>query len=103
MGAKEVLVQAKELISTEEKWTQGAYGRQADGTLISFTDPRACRFCTMGALFRASAEDMDGFDGANRALSQAIGTRSIGIVAFNDSHTHAEVMAMFDKAIRIAS
>jgi len=95
--AHEALVAARELIADERNWIKEDYNRVVDG--------RQC-YCADGALLaarRAPLLEEDFLDLpyslARRALSSAspIGT----IIDYNDAPetTHADVLAMFDRAI----
>ena len=90
MTTVEVLRAARALIDTPEKWGQG------DGLC-----DRGLR-CAAIAVWDAQGI-VAGSTLAHRALAQAMGldaAYSCGVIFdFNDSHTHAEVMAAFDRAI----
>lgn len=89
----EVLVEARRLIERPECWTQGGYGRRADGTSVGERDPWACAFCMGGAVERAGGGLIYG------ACAKAMGLEYFA--AFNDApgRTHAEVLAKFDEGI----
>lgn len=91
----DTLREAKALIDTPEKWTQGRW--HSDGC-----------YCMGGAVARAATGETEPFAQdfrsprtytARHALEAVIGG---DIMAFNDSHAHAEVMAAFDRAIATA-
>ncbi len=106
METVEILEKARELISDESRWTKGEYARDDRGQDIEFNDPGACAFCALGAVLVASGaeDDCDSVTAdADRRLTQEVGGSFINDVArFNDSHTHAEVLALFDRAIAAA-
>jgi hypothetical protein len=88
----DVLVRARARIEREEDWYQHDFGRN-DGPV-----------CAAGALLRARGESVEiGWHEAihryaeYRELNRAMGSRSVS--GFNDTHTHAEVLAAFDRAI----
>jgi hypothetical protein len=95
--ALSVLRKARALIEKPEHWTQGAYARDALGEKCPDGDERAHSFCAIGAMWRVVPSSLSVTDAAN-ALCRAAGIKT-SIDAFNDSHTHAEVLAAFDKAI----
>ncbi len=100
MKTNELLIEARRLIEKPENWLQRTYARDTDGTPVPDTDPSACRFCSKGALYAAAFRnrvDEDEEDKASKALDAAVGGRPF--VKFNDTHTHAEVLAAFDRAI----
>lgn len=95
----EILQKARDLISDEKNWTQGAMARDAVGW--SFTDARdqdAVCFCAVGALKRVTSmrEYRDALDVLREELSGE------QVVTFNDSHAHSEVLQLFDRAIKRA-
>lgn len=91
----EVLRAARKLIERPENWGQGSVGRRrGDGTM-----------CALQALCAVSDIDyqkstIENVPGAKQ-LAATIGgpVNCFVITLFNDRHTHAEVLAMFDKAI----
>lgn len=84
------LRRARALIDTPDKWCQGRYHKPTG------------RHCSLGAMNKAMGRGKsDGF--AERALYAAAAEMGDGsVVLYNDTHTHAEVMALFDRAIEIA-
>jgi hypothetical protein len=84
----EVLQKARALIEKPENWTQGEF-KTTDG-----------RFCSVGALNEACPGCNDVWERAYDPLQSVAGGGSVS--AFNDTHTHAEVLAAFDKAIELA-
>jgi hypothetical protein len=94
MTPHEALVAARALIADERNWIKGDYDREVDG--------RTC-YCADGALLAASwRPDLTYgvYDLARRTLAlHARGGE--GIIYFNDHPmtTHADVLAMFDRAI----
>ena len=128
-STKEVLIEARELISDPEHWTQGAFAEHQDydDDEIYFDEtepnaPDACRWCASGAI--AKIEDTDSplwqdleplaaelgwrlADQDNPYLGSQpddewAQDRAIDVIArFNDNPntTHADVLALFDRAI----
>jgi hypothetical protein len=97
MTTLETLKAARKMIEKPENWTQGELGRKADGTpikngAISSLGQATC-FCAAGALLMV-------IRGKRRApwncLQAVMGDY---VPSFNDTHTHAEVLAAFDAAI----
>lgn len=102
MNTLDVLVKARALIEKPENWTTGAYVRNAGGSeLDTLLHEDAARYCASGAITRALYEggdfDIEYEDSVCDIVARAMEGDSIP--AFNDSHTHAEVLAAFDKAI----
>ena len=77
------LMRAKAFIDSPEKWCQGAY-----------FSPNGAAACSLGALTT--------LDDANPAYFYLQRTMDGFIGSFNDCHTHAEVMAAWDKAIELS-
>jgi hypothetical protein len=83
LSTAEVLRRARKVIEDPERWTQGAYSR--DGG----------KRCAAGAIYCQDAP-VDDRAVAYSVLWAVVGSRVEG---FNDSHSHTEVLAAFDKAI----
>ena len=84
----EVLTEARRLIEDEANWFGGG-------------EATAKRCCALGAIGRAG-ETSNEYIAARNALARIIGSENnpgSAIVDFNDSHTHAEVLDLFDRAI----
>jgi hypothetical protein len=105
----EVLKGARELLADEERWTTKEYSRTAAG--VGCNDPLseyARRWCLAGAIAKASGRQPGDHEPAIRALAQIVRepgvTQPLGAIAiFNDDATHAEVLAVLDRAIAAAS
>lgn len=97
MNTVDILKKAREIISDESRWTQGAYARTGKGRLIGPHCRGAVCFCSVGAIFKASGLDWGYLP--SRIVS-AFGFDDEGKIAlFNDKNTHGSVLKMFDKAI----
>ena len=97
MTTLEILEAARALIAEPEHWCQGAQALDATGTVRRPCSRLAVRWCSLGATDRVTR-----YKGirADNALYSALGMPpDIGIANFNDSHTHAEVLDLFDRAI----
>lgn len=81
----------RELLSAPERWTQGVFSRDAKNRYVFFNSSRACKWDLWGGW-----EKLGGFV-QDPALIQALGTDAVS--TFNDTHTHAEVIALIDGAI----
>lgn len=85
----ETLKAMRELIKDEKNWCQGTGAKDARELPVDATSPDAVRWCIMGACIKVSGEyhlEMAKFFDSCRA-------------GFNDTHTHAEVIARLDDAI----
>lgn len=99
MSVLETLIAAREKIKTPEKWTQGAYARVASGDSTAYRDPAATAYCAFGAICAAAPSAWD--EGGCVLALRATRARD-SLVRWNDApgRTHAEVLALFDKAIQ---
>lgn len=98
----EILIAAKAKIADPANWTKGTYARAFDGVPVSSTSRAACRFCPMGALSSLGAMTNVRYAGdVIDILEGQIPGEFDTIADFNDSKrtTHADVMALFDRAI----
>lgn len=98
----ETLRQARDLIADPAHWTQRTSARDAAATPVPVASPDAKSFCTLGAVDRAAGFDPHDFYTATAFFYQVIGSGE-SIAQFNDGHTHAEVIALFDAAIEKAA
>jgi hypothetical protein len=96
----EVLEEALDLIWEREHWCQGSmlrYVTQGD------SETETLAYCSLGALETIEVKDLHrrgpkfSYNGAYGAVADVIGG---DIAFFNDTHTHAEVVAVFQTAIR---
>jgi len=93
----EALKAARALIDTPEKWTKEACVRDAAGYSVHNKDDDAVCFCIVGALHRGSAPAY-----VDNLLRHELPPEHVGsLYVFNDdpATTHADVMALFDRAI----
>ena len=94
---RDVLIRARERISVPERWTQGAVARDINGSDVMTHSKRAVCWCSMGAI-KAEAGELQ----YRAALNFLTGIQGECVHEYNDTHTHTEVLAMFDKAIEEA-
>jgi len=114
MKPSEILIEARKLIDTPDKWTKGSYATDGQGKQVPSYSGQAQCFCTLGAFFHASAsfsekpfvqtsehEMME--RQARRALGNAINPneQTVLFADWNDApeRTHVEVLAAYDGAI----
>jgi hypothetical protein len=96
----EILRAARAKIANPENWTQEAYARDSEGIPCDCLAPGAQKWCLFGA-FKAVAPltpEVQQHE-TTRLLTAAAHTPFLA--KFNDSHTHAEVLAIFDVAISL--
>ena len=101
-----ILREARALIEDKEHWTMGAFARTIYGReIVNPEHPMAHKFCLLGAALRATADRSSNIDDkgvAFRYLREAtLGGQGSGS-RFNDESTHAEVLALYDRAIQQA-
>jgi hypothetical protein len=99
----QILSRARELISDPKNWVQGIIATDRSGKPSALASSATVCFCAVGALKRATIEH--GYSPlfsitAQIKLSETMGNETT--IHFNDTHSHAEVLAKFDEAIRNA-
>jgi hypothetical protein len=94
MSTVEILKAAKALITDEKNWAQGCIARSASGEEVGALNPTACRFCAVGAIQKVATDE------SRIPVIDILRSLAKGSVSFfNDSHSHAEVLSLFDLAI----
>ena len=105
-NAISVLEQAKALIDTPYKWTQGNEAVDIYGAPCGYLNPWACRFCLVGAIgkvsFRNSGEHNSWLYKFVLSEVSRFMCSHIRLPSFNDSKrtTHKKVMAVLDETIQ---
>jgi hypothetical protein len=94
MTPLETLKAARDLISDPARWTQGTYARNEIGARTRDFEDASVSFSALGALRRVHMPPS-----AVALLVKQLPEGIENIDAFNDTHTHAEVIALFDAAI----
>ena len=96
--ALEILMKTRELIAEPEHWQQGMYASNRDGFGTAPSSPSAIKFCVVGAFSRATRGlETEAGREAKDILRKFLGWSSL--IKYNDSHSHAEVLAALDGAI----
>ena len=99
----QIISRALEIISDESKWTRGAMARLADSKPCACLNPRAVRFCAVGALNRAADEllTQNGFHHAVEAEHEVLAANKElrGLPSINDIQGRETVIAMFKVAL----
>ena len=101
----EVLDKAADLIEPAGAWGRVLYATNNQGVSVDAIDPSACRFCAMGAVYRAA--DVSSFKGvlsvrpARVLLAAVVGG---SIARWNDApeRTQAEVVSKLREAAALA-
>lgn len=95
------LKSARALIADPAHWTKGELARDANDDPIRISSLNACKFCSLGALSRAVGVedfwDTGAFVASRQALMATINGETVWV--YNDNHTHAEVLKLFDDTI----
>ena len=89
---KEILSAARAIIANEENWTQGRYAKDKDGSSIGVNCSSAVCFCSIGAIYKITMSPSHAMEVLRKHMGDSI-------MAFNDGHTHKEVLAAWDEAI----
>ena len=97
MTPLETLKAARDLISDPARWTQGCAARNVNGEPVDLMDNTAVCWCALGAISITDLMRGIGISDASKALRRVTPFGLVG--QFNDTHTHAEVLALFDAAI----
>ena len=99
----DILKKGRELIADPARWITRTYAQSRYGADCNVLSNAATCFCSVGALCRAagmSVSVLEGYDGIPkapyRALQKAMGDMP---AEFNDTHSHALVLAAWDRAI----
>ena len=94
-STKQLLIDAKQRIKNPADWCQGTYGeRWEKGAGYE-------KLCSYGALNEETRDETESYYNAMmlfRDLVQEKG-ESGGLISYNDTHSHPEVMALWDEAI----
>jgi len=107
------LKEAHALIKDPKHWTQAAYARSRPNSPIPrhATSEFAACWCSVGAIKKVVPRQERGVEHypylevrhlLEKGLTSLTGDRLVSIVTYNDNHTHAEVMEMWEEAIRLA-
>lgn len=102
MNSAQILKDAKAHISDPAMWHKGDFFADAPGIdLRDLEEFPKCPSCAYGAVAYVAKSPKCV---ANNYLSNAAWERGLYVVEFNDSDdtTHADIMALFDRAIALA-
>lgn len=105
MNTVEILKSAKAVIINPEDWTQDAFSRNKNGErLTNGYDEGGVCFCSLGAVEKVTSKPFWSSEKAVEFLQRAACAlfQTVNIPGINDTRTHSEVMAVWDKAIQLA-
>ena len=99
MTTLEGLKEVRKLLEVPERWTQGTFARNAKGDSVTLGDKTTACLCVSGACWVVGDPV-----GAYWRLFNSINDVSVKLsgnhaAAYNDTHTHEEVLALIDRAI----
>jgi hypothetical protein len=103
---KQVLINARALITDRAHWTTGMLACTSNGRLVEWHDRSAAKWCALGALYRAAYDLVADRNEAIRIGDQLAMSISPprwlrgGLPAKNDGRDgHTAVLGLFDKAL----
>lgn len=106
MTTVEILRAARELISDPSRWTQRWFARDIDGERTTYNSAKAACWCADGAILKCTdnAEylSVNILDFMDYVICNESGHKHACLGWYNDNHSHAEVLAIFDRAILLA-
>lgn len=88
-------MKAYELLAEPTAWTQGSYARNKAGKEVDSHSPEACAWCMAGAIEKCYPNDTELVLIYSRILDEI---SPLNVAKFNDSRTHAEVLAILKRA-----
>lgn len=89
----------RKLISLPERWTQGEYAKDVQGYPVKPKTMEAVCFCTLGALERVAHDRVERRQMQKYLTRIATEETGLDLVELNDTSTHEEIIAFFDRAI----
>ena len=107
--SKTQFLAAYDLVSNSDTWTKGVWARDKDGKTVSYTEPTAVCFCSLGAMAKAgwlnsatwrglSAETVMMFDAQAHDIKVGKPRTNIDLIGiYNDASEHAEVVAWWER------
>jgi hypothetical protein len=112
MKTSEILRAAKAKIAYPSRWCKGVIAKDSNGKEVVSgfgKEHNAVQFCSTGAVFysgtigtwRRTMEAANFLDTASGLPHTDVGSPRPA-ARFNDTHTHPEVLEMFDRAIQLA-
>ena len=95
------LKQVRQLIATPKAWCQCHLALTRFGIRTAINDPNAETWCLVGAMVKVNDPNPSDacYIKASQMLQQ-LTPNNCGLSVYNDSHSHTEVIALLDKAIK---
>ena len=85
-------MKVKELLSDRERWIQNTMAVNTKGETVRFSDPEACAFCLLGAVYKCY-ENTEDYVCIIEDIEEIV-ERNVG--GFNDCSTYEEVMEVVE-------
>lgn len=100
MNTREILIGARERIA--RGWAQGNFAYNAEGDRVGSSDPEACKWCVVGAIYATTDRP---FLRQDAMSAVAVHSKTGALPIWNDApeRTQADVLAAFDRAIEAQS
>ena len=107
MKVSEVLKAGKAVIADPKNWAKEWFAYDEQARMTESCSPDAVCWCSTGALSKVAPKDMSTRFKAENWLHHAADTADPDspvhcMPYYNDTHTHEEVMAVWDAAIKLA-
>ncbi len=110
---RDLLCGARALIARPEDWCVLHQGRTASGVYVQPWDQRAVQRCAIGAVFALVRHNTDYEHPALHALAAQVPAKALSeddrqlpsacqVAIYNNASSHADVLALFDRAIAAA-
>jgi hypothetical protein len=82
-------VKVQELLSSEDKWTQGSYAKDKDNFIVTINSLEAVKWCLKGAIHKCYPDHIEAGE-----IYYKISKKVRSINQYNDTHTYEEVMEL---------
>lgn len=104
MNYLELLKAGREIISNPDNWCQDGIAFAENSVLpISACDSKAVSWCSVGALYKANGRDSVDNDLMQAYCALEAMTPGGSIPKYNDTYTHEEVLALWDRTIAMVT
>jgi hypothetical protein len=97
--AQQIFTEAFALVRNPATWAQRWSGVDKHDRLSGWSGDSTVKWCSLGALWRAEGEHNGPIaEEVEAALCKAAALANARFADFNDTHTHAEVVAAWERA-----
>lgn len=86
----------KDLLCNEDKWTQGALARNADGEPVDPESEEAVCWCLIGGIHRCCVRPVDVFAMESKLNDFVNKNYGVCIVSFNETQTFEKIKSVLD-------